>query len=404
MTDDPQYKELASRAIDTASSELHEISMKIHDHPELAYEEVFAHDLLASYLENKGFKVERNYVVKTGFRAVYGSGHPIIALLSEYDALPSIGHACGHNLIAVASVAAGIALMNVIGKKGGNGTVWVLGTPAEEAGGGKVDFLREGVFSDVDIAMMCHPYQFDSAYPKILALQELSVEFHGKEAHASVAPWDGINALDAMVMAYNSVSVMRQQFRTGDQVHGVITNGGVKPNIIPAYTSAYYYLRSTSAHNMPNLKEKILNCFKAAETATGATLKFEWIDKPYDDLSTNPTLADLYVKNLANLGFVMPSIAEQQKVPGGSTDMGNVTYVVPGIHPSFSIPATNGNHTVEFAEAAGSAEGHQRTWRTAKALAFTAVDVLCVPHLLQQIKDQFQAMHQKTPGMYTPNF
>jgi len=271
-------------------------------------------------------------------------------------------------------------------------------------GGGKIDFLRAGVFSEVDIAMMCHPYQFDSAYPRILALQELSVEFHGKEAHASVSPWEGVNALDAMVMAYNSISAMRQQFRFGDQVHGVITDGGVKPNIIPAFTSAYYYLRSTSAHNMPNLKEKVLNCFKAASLATGATLKFEWIDKPYDDMSTNSTLAELYVKNLADLGFIMPSIDEQRKIPGGSTDMGNVTYVVPGIHPSFGIPATNGNHTVEFAEAAASDESHMRTWRTAKALALTAIDVLYKPSLLQQIKDQFQAAHKKPPGTYVPNF
>eukprot|EP00026_Physarum_polycephalum_P010474 Phypoly_transcript_10638.p1 GENE.Phypoly_transcript_10638~~Phypoly_transcript_10638.p1 ORF type:complete len:221 (+),score=24.55 Phypoly_transcript_10638:169-831(+) len=215
-----QAKEVASKAIDAVAGELHDVSMKIHGHPELAYEEVFAHNLLTSYLENKGFKVERNYVLKTGFRAVYGTGSPIIALLSEYDALPSIGHACGHNLIAVASVAAGIALKDVLSKLGeGKGTVWVLGSPAEEAGGGKVDFLRAGVFSDVDIAMMCHPYQLDSAYPRILALQELEVEFHGKEAHASVSPWEGVNALDAMVMAYTSISALRQQFRVGDQVY-----------------------------------------------------------------------------------------------------------------------------------------------------------------------------------------
>lgn len=399
-----EWKELVSQVIESSSQELYDLSMQIHGHPELAYEEVFAHDILTSYLEKKGFQVERQYIVKTGFRAVYGSGAPVIAMLSEYDALPSIGHACGHNLIAVASVAAGIALKAVLEKYKGSGTVWVLGTPAEEAGGGKVDFLRADVFSKVDIAMMCHPYLFDSAQPRILALQELSVEFNGKEAHASVSPWEGVNALDAMVMAYNSVSALRQQFRVGDQVHGVITNGGVKPNIIPAFTSAYYYLRSTSAHNMPNLKEKVLNCFKAAELATGATLTYEWVDKPYDDLSTNPTLADLYTKNLASLGFTMPDLTEQRKIPGGSTDMGNVTYVVPGIHPTFGIVASNGNHTIEFAEAAGSEESHKRTWRTAKGLAQTAVDVLHDPALMAHIKEEFKTMHAKETGIYTPNF
>jgi len=302
-------------------------------------------------------------------------------------------------------VAAGIALKEAVTKRGdGSGTVIVLGTPAEESGGGKIDFLRAGVFEKVDIAMMSHPYPFDSAYPKILALQELSVEFEGREAHASIAPWEGLNALDAVVIAYTSISALRQQFRPGDQVHGVINNGGVKPNIIPAKTSAYYYLRSTNAHNMPNLKEKVLNCFKAAELATGTKLKYEWIDKPYDDISTNPTLADLYTKNLLDLGCELPPIEEQRKTPGGSTDMGNVTYVVPGIHPMFSINSKNSNHTVEFAEAAGSEYAHKVTWRTAKALAHTAVDILCSNDLLQQTKIEFQASHNKPPGVYVPNF
>jgi len=256
----------------------------------------------------------------------------------------------------------------------------------------------------VCFVLTCHIATFESAHPRVLAMQELIVRYTGKDAHASMTPWEGVNALDALVIAYTSISALRQQFRQGDQVHGVITSGGTKPNIIPSSTSAYYYLRASRAPDMPLLKEKVLNCFKAAALATGTKLDYEWIDKPYDDIATNHTLAELYTKNLASLGFVLASIEEQRKTPGGSTDMGNVTYTVPGIHPTFNIHATSANHTPAFADAAITDAGHDATWRTAKALAHTAVDVLHDPQILQQVRKEFETTHKRQVGVYVPNF
>jgi len=237
-----------------------------------------------------------------------------------------------------------------------------------------------------------------------LLYKSLKFIFEGAAAHASVAPWEGVNALDAMVIAYTSISALRQQFRRGDQVHGVITNGGVKPNIIPAKTSAYYYLRCKAAPDMPQLKERVLNCFKAAALATGCQLSHTWVDKPYTDISTSDHLADLYTKNIAQFGITMATRQEQEKYTAGSTDMGNISYVVPSIHPNFAIPSKNGNHTVEFAAAAKTDDAHQSAWVAAKALTHTGVDLLVDPCHIERLRKDFETVHKRKCGEYVEIF
>jgi len=221
MADLELLKTMACQVIDEASLELRNLSLGIHGKPELNFEEHHAHRLLTDFLSSKGFAVTRHaYEMPTAFQAVAGSGSPTIAVLCEYDALPGIGHACGHNLIAASGVAVGLALKAVLGD--GNGTVVVLGSPAEEGGGGKIYLIERGAFKNVDAAMMLHPTPGDSAYPNVIAIQQLEIEFHGRNAHAAAFPWEGVNALDALVLSYNGISAMRQHLRPDVRVHGVI--------------------------------------------------------------------------------------------------------------------------------------------------------------------------------------
>ena len=380
--------ERIDRAIDEASAGLRALSLDIHSHPELNFEEVHAHQVLTEYLDGQGFEVVRGaYTMPTAFKAVAGSGGPTIAVLSEYDALPGIGHACGHNLIAIAGVGAGIGLR--AGLEGVPGTVVILGSPAEEGGAGKQVLIEQHAFDGIDAALMAHPAPADSATPKVQALQQLRVEYFGKNAHAAAMPWNGVNALDALVAGYNAVSMLRQQIRPTDRVHGVFTHAGVKPNIIPDYAAAEFYVRSATMAELADLKKRVEAALESGGIATGCGVEVHWEGRPYTDLVSNDPLASRYCAHMEELGLPVG------KIPwfGASTDMGNVSYVVPTIHPMFGIPSDpmNANHTAPFTEAAATEEAHERTIRVAKAMARAAYDAIADPALMAQVKADFLA-------------
>ena len=374
------------RGIEKQVDLLRAVSDDIWKFAEIGYQEHRSSKALANALEKVGFDVERKAAgLDTAFRATYGSGHPNVAFLCEFDALPEIGHACGHNLIAEAGFAAGIGLKSALERFSLPGTVTVLGTPAEEGGGGKVHMIDAGYFKDVDFAMMVHPAFTNDASPLALAVKRSAITFHGKEAHAAMAPWEGVNALDAAVMAYNSISSMRQQIKPTWRIHGVINNGGVKPNIIPGKSEMEYYFRAPTDEEVAELYEKALKCFHAAAKATGCTVEIKSTGVDYGNLVTNKTMADLFVKQCRSLGCEMSAAS----LHTGSTDMGNVSHVVPSIHPMYTI-GTAVNHSVEFTQVANTGEAHALTISMGKAMALTALEVLTDSSLLQQIKKEFE--------------
>lgn len=383
----------AIAAIDAASNRLRQISLDIHSHPELNWDERHAHEALTAFLEHEGFQVERGACdMPTAFRATAGSGSPTIAVFCEYDALPEIGHACGHNLIAASGLAVGIALKPAL--DAGQGTVVVLGGPAEEGGGGKVFLLERGALEGVDAAMMLHPSPGDSAWANLIAREELHVRYRGRNAHAGAAPWEGVNALDALVLAYSAISAMRQQFLPTDRVHGIITEGGTKPNIIPDTSAAEYYIRSRNMRELQKLRAKVVGCFEGAATAAGCTVEVETVGKTYAEVITNSVMADAYCNHMASLGLEL-SRGGQGGIGGASTDMGNISYTVPSIHPSFAIPTTAVNHTPGFTASAATPEAHQAMLRAAKALALTALDLYASDDLLSRAKQEFAAVSRE---------
>jgi amidohydrolase len=388
-----QARAAALAAIDTADGDLRDLSLDIHAHPELAHEEHHAHEVLTDFLEQRGFAVERGaHGLPTAFRAVAGSGDPTVAVLCEYDALPGIGHACGHNLIATSGVATGLALAEVLGE--GDGTVVVIGTPAEERDGGKADLIRNGAFDDVDAALMMHPGGQSAQMPpgsvrvraKPNALHALTVRYVGKNAHAAGRPWEGLNALDAMLHAYGGISLLRQQMRPSARVHGIITDGGQAPNIIPDKTAAYFYVREDTVAHLEELKPRVVACFEAAALATGTELDLTWQGNRYTDMQNSTPIADTFEAHAIALGM---DAVEPETAGSGSTDMGNVTYAVPGLHPSYAVESKAGNHNAGFTEAAGSEEGHARMITASKALALTLVDLYSQPELLIEAKREF---------------
>ena len=381
-------KAKAQRAIDSADADLRSLSLDIHAHPELNFAERHAHDLLTDLFERRGFAVERGvYGITTAFRATVGRGAPTIAVLCEYDALPKIGHACGHNLIAASGVAAGLGLQAAWEE--GRGTVLVLGTPAEEGGGGKIDLIERGAFAEVDAALMVHPGPVDCLRPNVLAIQQMHVEYYGQSAHAAAYPWEGVNALDALVLAYNGIAALRQQLPPEVRVHGIITQGGAKPNIIPDHTAADFYVRAPNDIALESLHERVLACFRGAAEATGCRLEATTVGKPYSNLTTNEPLAEAY---LANLRTLHPAYREAAPM-AVSTDMGNVSHVVPAIHPIFRIETEGGNHTPAFTTAAATPPAHAAMIGAATAMALTAIDLFTQPDLLAAVRQRFRADH-----------
>ena len=381
-------KEVASSSIDNSKDDLRQLSNEIWMHPELGYEEYKAHDLLTNFLEKKGFTVERSFTgIKTAFRATFGSGRPNVCVICEYDALPEIGHACGHNLIAEAGIAAGLGLKAVLETPNApKGMVTVMGTPAEETEGAKVKLIANGSFKDIDIAMMVHPSPETIVVPLMLAVKTLNITYTGKAAHAAAFPWEGVNALDAAVMAYTSISVLRQQMKPTWRVHGITLAGGEDPAIIPNKTCLRYYIRTQHETELAELEKKLVACFEAAASATGCTVGIKDGSPCFDNMVSNVPLAKHYAMNLEDLGCQYVNSKELTI----STDMGNVSHSLPSIHPMYVIGSGKEfNHTTEFAQVAKSPKAHSETLVAAKAMAHTCIDVLTTDGLLEQIKKCF---------------
>jgi amidohydrolase len=367
------------------------LGRNLHDHPEIALQEHKALQWLTDDLKSNNFTVNNGiYDMPTAFYASYGKGNPKIALLAEYDALPGLGHACGHNLIATAAVAAAIGAKAAVNSCGG--TVMVIGTPAEELEGGKIAMVKRGAFSDINVAMMVHPSSYDTATIKALACIPLNVEFIGRESHAAAHPEMGINALEAMIQAYNAINSLRQHIIERARIHGVITDGGKAANIVPGYSAGRFLVRADDASYLEELRTKVLKCFQGAAMATGARLEYRWNEKElYSPMRNNLVLAQLYIQNMAILGHAVP--LANPNLSFGSTDMGNVSQVVPAIHAECAIaPQHIGVHTPEFAALAYEERSFDSILEAASGLAMTVIDLLAEPDKLNLVRQEFHQM------------
>ena len=376
----------AKDGVELQRQQLIQLSLNIHDNPELGFKEEKASAWLTGYLEDNEFHVERGIAgVATAFQATYGQGSPRIALLAEYDALPKIGHGCGHNIIAASAVGAAVGSKPIIDQLGGS--IVALGTPAEENFGGKINMVQAGVFKEMDVAMIVHPDVKNVATIQALACTGVEAEFFGQPAHASAEPHKGVNALEAIILAFTSINSLRQHIKEEARIHGIITDGGEAPNIVPAHSAAEFYVRAPDNEYLDELKSKVSNCFIGASTASGARLEYHWDDIAFDSMKNNETLAELFKQNLESLGRHVEAFNPEFGL--GSTDMGNVSQVVPSIHPTIAIasPEVLG-HTPEFAAAAASEAGHEGLTDAAKALAMTVVDIL-QPGMLDEIRQEF---------------
>ena len=374
-------------AVEAERNELVDLSLRIHENPEEGFQEEKACGWLCAYLQERGFAVERPYCqLATAFRASSGDERPRVGFLAEYDALPGLGHACGHNLIAASSVGAAVAVRGVLAATGGS--VVAIGTPAEEVYGGKAIMAGRGAFDDLDAAMLFHPGSRNAVITSALACIELDVEYFGRESHASTRPEAGINALDALIISFTAINALRQQIKDSDRIHGIITDGGKAPNVIPAHSAASFLIRAKDEPSLENLKQRALSCFQAGAQATGAQLEFRWADVQYAPLRPNIPLAEACGANLEQLGRQVDKVSTLRGL--GSTDMGNVSVVVPAIHPNIAIaPRGVAIHTPEFAQFAASEEGHRGLLDAAKALAMTAVDVLVDKDLRRRMREEF---------------
>jgi amidohydrolase len=369
----------AREAIEERRSALIALSEELHGAPELAFEEHRAVEATTAMLAQEGFEIKREVAgLPTAFDAVFGSGPLSIAVIAEYDALPDVGHACGHNLIASAGVGAGIGLRSVADELGL--TVHVLGTPAEEGGGGKVIMLDAGVFDEVNLAMMIHPWSFDRLNSTCLAVDHFDVTFTGRTAHASAAPAQGINAGDAMTIAQVAIGLLRQQLPAGDQVHGIVTVGGEAANIIPARVTGRFMCRSLTISGLERLRPRVQACFEAGALATGCELDTVEIAPIYSHMEQDPELLAFYRHHAEAMGRTFGDDDRGAAKPTYSTDMANVSLALPSIHPLVGIE-TNGavNHQPEFAAACIGPSAEQALMDGAIALALTGVDAATSP-------------------------
>jgi amidohydrolase len=374
--------------VEAQRQQLRDLSLKIHSNPELGFQEVKAAAWLTQYLEKNGFTVQRGICeLETAFRGSYGEGKPAIALVAEYDALPHLGHACGHNLIAGGSVGAAVAAKEAVDQWGGS--VQVIGTPAEELYGGKVIMAKRGAFDSLDVAMMVHPGSHNAAVTPALACIALEVEFFGRAAHAAGHPEAGINALEAMLLSFAAINSLRQHIKDKARIHGIITDGGDAANVVPAHSAGNFLVRAEDDAYLDELKEQVLDCFVSGATATGARLEYRWGETRYAPMRNNITLAKLFRQNMESLGRRMPLYDPDRSF--GSTDMGNVSQVVPGIHPGVAIVSPEVvNHSPEFALAAASEAGIEGMLDAAKAMAMTIVDLIASPETAAQVKREFR--------------
>jgi len=386
MMDISDAKAAAQAAVIAARDDLIDISLDIHAHPELAMEERRASALLSDRLEARGFAVERGaFGLETAFRARWGEGPVTIAYLCEYDALPEIGHACGHNLIATAGLGGALGLKGAVSPD--TVTLLVLGTPAEEAIGGKAIMIARGAFEGVDAALMAHPAPFDIDAPPMYGVESCEVTYTGRAAHASVAPETGINALDALVTAYQAIAQLRQHMRRDARVAGIITYGGSAHNVVPDRAEGSFEVRALRPAYLADLKTRVIRCFEAGAQASGAELEVNWSEFVYEPMNNNAAIVAAYKENALALGRNFLEIPVDST---GSTDMGNVSWVVPSIHPTFAIGAMGLNHTPGFTQISATDAAHESMLEVAQALAMTGVDLLLDGDLLSRAQAEFR--------------
>ena len=376
--------------IDTLADTLLAVSHSIHANPELAFQEHHAAGLLCDTLEEQGLTPERGvFTLETAFEAnlpARGDG-PTVAILAEYDALPGIGHACGHNLIATAALGATLGLQAVAAELPGR--VRLMGTPAEEKGGGKELMARAGAFEGVDAAMMIHPAGVNLTTMPCICVAEVEVIYHGRSAHASAMPHRGVNALDGLLLAYQAISNLRQHIRDEERIHGIVTEGGRAPNIVPDRAAGNFYVRAATEKGLAALKPRVQACFEAGAKGSGAELEVNWAGVDYLDLNTNWPLAHCFQAHGERLGreFLSPG----ELGGAGSTDMGNVSQRVPSIHPMLACSPPNVViHNPEFARWAGSDSGDAAALDGARAMALTTAEYLLNPPLQAEVRQAFQ--------------
>ncbi|QKS72884.1 M20 family metallopeptidase [Paenalkalicoccus suaedae] len=383
-------RETITQTIDAHKHTFYETSQYIGNNPELGNEEFKACEALTTLLHKHGFSVETGMVdAPTAFIATYESNKPgaTIGFMCEYDALPEIGHACGHNLIGTQGVAAAIGLKEVLDETGG--TIKVFGTPAEETKGAKVTMADAGLFDELDVALMAHPSAEYVKSGSSLAMDAIQFAFRGRTAHAAAAPEEGINALDAVIQTFNSINALRQHVRSDVRIHGIIKEGGQAANIVPDYAVAQFYARAKSRQTVNPVTEKVIDCARAAALSTGAKLEVTNYEYSYDDMKTNEPLSNIFTDQLVSLGIRPDEILDHEGGTG-SLDMGNVSQRCPAIHPYIRISHRPiSAHTVEFRDAALSSQGFEGMMIGAKALALTGYEVLTDTHKLHQIKSEF---------------
>ncbi len=392
-------KERVSKIVDRLAPELRKLALDIHDNPELGLQEYKACAWQKELLGRYGFAIEENFCdIETSYKAVYKGRKPgpKIAFLAEYDALPELGHGCGHNLIAMVSVGCGIACREFADEYGAQ--IDVIGTPAEETAGTKVPMSAKGVFDGYDAVMMAHPAFANAESINTIAMDAYKIEFFGRPAHAATAPHEGINALDAMINFFNLVNAMRQQTKPDARIHGIITDGGKAANVIPDYTAANFYIRANRVADVKKLAERVRNCAAGAALGTGCTYKMEYNEENFKDTCTNKALNNLAVDNIQP--FLSEPIYRLGDIHApGSSDLGDVSYEAPAIQVIFKIGEypnpMGGGHTPEMAAAAGSEYGINNGLNFVKGLVMTAIELMTKPEALAAVKEEFSHVNDE---------
>jgi amidohydrolase len=368
-------KAAARKTVDSSADQLIGLSHRVHAHPELKFEEVRSSEWTAGVLADAGLTVNAGICeLPTAFSCEFGRGSLHLAICAEYDALPEIGHACGHNIIAATAVGAGLALAPLVDDL--DLRVSIIGTPAEEGGGGKVFMLERGAFAGVDAAMMVHPAPFEDLTPRVSAVAHFGVSYEGRASHAAAAPQLGINAADAFTVAQVAIGLLRQHLRAGDQVHGIITHGGDAANIVPSRTDGLWMVRAPTIADLAVTRPRVEHCFAAGALATGATLTIADVSPVYSHMEHDHDIVDLYRANAVALGRE----PDDEREMTFSTDMGNVSLEIPSIHPCIAIESGGAvNHQPEFAGACVNASADRAVLEGALALAWTAIDLATGP-------------------------
>lgn len=395
------YLHSATSAIDRAAEVLRDFDKDIHGHPETAYQEFYAVDRIAQLLEGLGYNItKKTYGLDTSFVTEVGEGGSLVIFCVEYDALPKIGHACGHNLIATSSIAAFLGAAEALKAHKIPGRLRLLGTPAEEGGGGKVKLIEAGAFKEeIAGAIMAHPlakHQFKPGYSglaglKFIASYKFRVEFRGRTAHAAGEPWNGVNALDAAVATYNNISMLRQRMRPDERVHGVIEDGGTVPNVVTEYTRMNIYVRSPDVTRCEALLEKVKKCCEAGAVSTGCEINYIWAPT-YKDLRVNLPICKQYVEDMSKLGEKVMLMDDESY--SASTDMGNVSYEVPSFHGAFPIETDSdvSLHNPRFAAHAATDQAHSAAIKCAKGMAMLAIRLIADKTLAGEAMKAFKAM------------